>query len=202
VSVFAPLGLAGTADDQVSYEAAVRAFAQEPGRNLFLYEERPEAFVPGAVRTRLALLGTRLPPGAQRAAENASLARYLWSTNRPLWIRGRAVTLSARLARLAAARRRFGQARPWNPQRAFGPRLQPTVHVADEDALRRASAVVEALLPRDRQGRARPAQEFLRAAAVAAKRLGGVYHAERFWLFLPSGDGLPEAQHPAELAEA
>ena len=29
----------------------------------------------------------------------------------------------------------------------------------------------------------------------------GVYHAERFWLFLPSGDGLPEVQHPLERAE-
>jgi hypothetical protein len=31
--------------------------------------------------------------------------------------------------------------------------------------------------------------------------MGGVYHAERFWLFLPSGDGLPEVQHPLERAE-
>jgi hypothetical protein len=28
-----------------------------------------------------------------------------------------------------------------------------------------------------------------------------VYHAERLWLFLPSGDGLPEVQHPLDLEE-
>jgi hypothetical protein len=202
VNLFVPLGLGGTADDLVAYEAAIRAFATEPGRNLFLYEERPEAFVPGAVRTRLALLGARLPPGAQGAAEAASLARHLWATNDPLRIRGRAVPLTGRLGRIAAARRRFKRASPWNPLRAFGPRLQPIVHVGDEEALQRASAIVEALLPKDGKGRARPAQRFRRQAAAAAKRLGGVYHAERFWLFLPSGEGLPEAQHPMEMAEA
>jgi len=202
VSVFAPLGLGGSADDLVAYEAAVHAFAAESGRNLFLYEERPEAFVPGAVRTRLALLGARLPPGAQRAAEAASLARHLWATNEPLRLRGRAATISSRLARLTAARRRFARARPWNPLRAFGPRLQPALHVADEEALQRASAIAEALLPKDGRGRPRPAESFRRRAALAAKRLGGVYHAERFWLFLPSGDGLPEAQHPLEQIEA
>jgi hypothetical protein len=76
------------------------------------------------------------------------------------------------------------------------------VHVGDEEALVRASAVVEALLPKDAKGRARPAARFRSQAARAARRLGGVYHAERFWLFLPSGDGLPEAQHPMEMAEA
>ena len=37
----------------------------------------------------------------------------------------------------------------------------------------------------------------LRAGLV---RGAGVYHAERLWLFLPSSDGLPEVQHPLELA--
>ena len=64
--VYAPLGLGGSADHRIGYEASLRAFAGEAGRNLFLYEERPEAFVPGAVRTRLALLGARLPPGRRR----------------------------------------------------------------------------------------------------------------------------------------
>ena len=35
----------------------------------------------------------------------------------------------------------------------------------------------------------------------AAKALGAPYHAERLWLFLPAGDGLPEARHPLEGAE-
>jgi hypothetical protein len=201
VSLFAPLGLTGSADGLVAYEASVRAFAGEPGRNLFLYEERPEAFVPGAVRTRLALLGARLPPAAQRAPEAAGVVRHLWKANEPLRLRGGKVSLSARLRRLAAARRRLKQASPWNPLKAFGPRLQPAVHVGDEDALQRAATVVLSLLPRDAKGRARAAELFLQRATLAAKKLGGVYHAERFWLFLPSGDGLPEVQEP-EMAEA
>ena len=194
VNLFAPLALSGSSDSLVAYESAVRAFATEPGRNLFLFEERPEAFVPGAVRTRLALLGARLPPAAQHAAEEAGALRHLWAANEPLRLRGAAVSLSARLSRLAAARRRLAQAGPWNPLKAFGPRLQPSVHVGDEEALRRASAVVGALLPKDAKGRGRAAEIFLQRSTAAAKKLGGVYHAERFWLFLPSGDGLPEVQ--------
>jgi LmbE family N-acetylglucosaminyl deacetylase len=200
VHVFAPLGLGASVDHRLAYEAAVRAFATEAGRNLFLYEERPEAFVPGAVRSRLALLGARLPPGAAKAAERSGLLRHLWRVNEPERLRGRAVGVGARLRTLAGARRRFVLARPWNPLRALGPRLQPVVHVADEDARERAQAIVASLLPVDRKGRARAAQRFEARARAAAKALGGVYHAERFWLFLPSGDGLPEVQHPLELS--
>jgi LmbE family N-acetylglucosaminyl deacetylase len=202
VHVFAPLGLGASVDHRLTYEAAVRAFATEAGRNLFLYEERPEAFVPGAVRVRLALLGARLPPGAAKAAERAGLVRHLWRANEPALLRGDLRGVGARLGSLLAARRRFVRARPWNPMRAFGPRLQPVVHVGDEEAGARARAVAEVLLPRDGKGRPRAAQRFNARAAAAAKRLGGIYHAERYWLFLPSGDGLPEVQHPLEMAEA
>ena len=202
VHIFAPLGLGASADHPLTYEASVRAFATESGRNLFLYEERPEAFVPGAVHTRLALLGSRLPPAAQRMAERASLWRHLLSASQPRKLRGEATPLKQRLAAVSAARRRFREARPWNPLRALGPRLQPVVHIADEEAMRRACAIAELLLPADRQGRARVAERFNARAAAAAKKLGGVYHAERFWLFLPSGDGLPEIQHPLAQARA
>ncbi len=197
IHIFGPLGL-GSVDHLLCYEACVRAFATELGRNLFLYEERPEAFVPGAVRTRLALLGARLPPAAQRVAERVRLWRHLLAVTEPRRLRGEAAPLGERLAVIAAARRRFREARPWNPQRAFGPRLQPVVHLADEEAMRRACAIVEALLPSDSRGRPRAAERFNACAAGAARKLGGVYHAERFWLFLPSGDGLPEVQHPLE----
>ena len=202
VHVFAPLGLGASIDHRLTYEAAVRAFATEAGRNLFLYEERPEAFVPGAVRTRLALLGARLPPGAVKAPERAGLLRHLWRTNEPDRLRGTSRGIGAWLSALVAARGRFRLARPWNPARAYGPRLQPIVHVADADAQARAEAIVDLLLPRDRKGRPRAAGRFNIRAAAAAKKLGGVYHAERFWLFLPSGEGLPEVQHPLEGAEA
>jgi LmbE family N-acetylglucosaminyl deacetylase len=201
VHVFAPLGMGASIDHRLTYEAAVRAFATEAGRNLFLYEERPEAFVPGAVRTRLALLGARLPPGAVKAAERSGLLRHLWRTNEPDRLRGTSRGIGARLSALAAARGRFRLARPWNPSRAYGPRLQPIVHLADADTRARVEAIVDLLLPRDGKGRPRAAKRFNARAAAAAKKLGGVYHAERFWLFLPSGDGLPEVQHPLERAE-
>ena len=37
---------------------------------------------------------------------------------------------------------------------------------------------------------------------LAAVRDSVRINTERFWLFLPSGDGLPEVQHPLELAES
>jgi LmbE family N-acetylglucosaminyl deacetylase len=201
VHVYAPLGLGASVDHLLTYEAAVRAFATESGRNLFLYEERPEAFVPGAVRTRLALLGARLPPGAAKSPARVGLLRHLWLVNEPARLRGDAEGLGVRLRLIGEARRRFRLARPWNPLRAFGPRLQPVVHVADEDARDRARAIAEALLPKDVKGRPRAAQRFNARAAATTKKLGGVYHAERLWLFLPSGDGLPEVQHPLEMSE-
>ena len=201
VHVYAPLGLGASVDHRLTYEAAVRAFATERGRNLFLYEERPEAFVPGAVRTRLALMGARLPPGAARSARASGLLRHLWRVTEPSRLRGEDEGIGSRLRTLAEARRRLREARPWNPLRAFGPRLQPVVHMGDEGARAHAEQIALALLPRDAKGRPRAAQRFAARAAALSKALGGVYHAERFWLFLPSGDGLPEVQHPLEMAE-
>jgi len=196
--VYAPLGLGRSLDHLLAYEAAVRAFASEAGRNLFLYEERPEAFVPGAVRTRLALLGARLPPGAAKLAERASLVRHVWGVPEPERLRGESEGVGARFAARVETWRRHRLAAPWNPLRALGPRLHPVVHLADEEARARADAVVHELLPKDRKGRPRAAQRFGVRAAALAKKLGGVYHAERLWLFLPSSAGLPEVQHPLE----
>ena len=60
---------------------------------------------------------------------------------------------------------------------------------------------VNVLLPNDEKGRPRAARRFDACAAIAARKLGGVYHAERFWLFLPSGEGVPEIRHPMEMTE-
>ncbi len=196
--VYAPLGLGASVDHRLAYEAALQAFASEAGRNLFLYEERPEAFVPGAVRTRLALLGARLPPGAAKAAEHAGALRHLWRAGEPDRLRGESAGIGARLAARVEAWRRHRLAAPWNPLRALGPRLHPVVHVADEDARNRAQAAAHRLLPKDRKGRSRAAERFNARASALAKKLGGIYHAERFWLVLPSSDGLPEIQHPLE----
>jgi LmbE family N-acetylglucosaminyl deacetylase len=201
VHMYAPLGLGSSVDHLFAYEAAVRAFATGAGRDLFLYEERPEAFVPGAVRTRLALMGVRLPPGAAKAPERSGLLRSLWRANEPQRLRGAGGGLGDRLRGLRAAWRRRRAVQAWNPLKALGPRLQPLVHAADEESMGVARAVAEGLLPRDRKGRPRAAHRFNVRAAAAAKRLGAVYHAERFWLFLPSGEGLPEVRHPLESLE-
>ena len=198
VHVYAPLGLGGARAHWLAHEAALRAFASEAGRNLFLYEERPEAFVPGAVRTRLALMGARLPPGASMAAEPAGVVRHLWSVVEPDRLRGESVTIGEGFAVRVEAYRRHRLAAPWNPLRALGPRLHPVVHVADAEARNRAQAAAHTLLPKDRKGRSRSAERFSARATAQAKKLGGVYHAERFWLVLPSHDGLPELQHPLE----
>jgi hypothetical protein len=196
--VYAPLGLGHSLDNQIAYEAALRAFGSEAGRNLFLYEERPEAFVPGAVRTRLALLGARLAPGAAKLAEGAGILRHVWRSTESESLRGERTTLGARLATRVETWRRHRLAAPWNPLRALGPRLHPVVHRGDEEALAKAQAAADRLLPVDGKGRRRAAQRFNARAATLAKQLDGVYHAERLWLLLPSHDGLPEVQHPLE----
>jgi hypothetical protein len=150
------------------------------------------------VRTRLALLGARLPPGATKLADHASVVRHLWRVGEPDSLRGEKSSLGTRLAVQLETWRRHRLAAPWNPLRALGPRLHPVVHVGDEDARSRAQAVAQALLPKDGRGRARSAQRFNTRATALAKTLGGVYHAERLWLFLPAHDGLPEVQHPLE----
>ena len=204
MNVFAPLGLGTSADHRIAYEAAVRALATESGRNLFLYEERPEAFVPGAVRTRLALLGARLPPAAQKAAERSSLWRHLFSL-----LRAAPAAWGER-----AVRREHGGAGRGPPALPGGASLEPACAPSARGCSRSctwrtsrrcASAPARS---RSRCCRAmRPAGRGRPTASARVRRLprrgsARVYHAERFWLFLPSGDGLPEIQHPMELAEA
>ena len=91
--------------------------------------------MPGAVRTRLALLGARLPPGAAKAAERASAAAAPVADRRAGAPARRAARESPSASR--PARRPGGGISwraPWNPLRALGPRLHPVVHVADEEA--------------------------------------------------------------------
>ncbi len=190
--LYAPLGVGGHVDHRLTYEAALRAFAGEPGRNIFFYEERPEAFVPGAVRIRLGLLGARLPPGAAQAADRAGLARYLLSFHVAAALRGDLGGWSDRLRSTGPAAREWRLARGWNPQRAFGPKMQPVVHASDPETLPLLRAAVSALLPADR----RAAERFVRLAAAYDRRLGARQHAERYWLLLPSREETLEAQLP------
>jgi len=75
--VYVPLGVGSHIDHRLCHEACLRAFQSGDGRNVFLYEERPEAFVRGAVRVRLGQLGARLPPAAAHAADIVDAAGRL-----------------------------------------------------------------------------------------------------------------------------
>jgi hypothetical protein len=91
--------------------------------------------------------------------------------------------------------------RVWNPQKAFGPRLQPVVHAADAPALAAAHEALLALLPPDARGRARKARRFETLSAAYTRRLGAAGHAERFWLLLPSLHGAEEVVLPTAVGQ-
>jgi LmbE family N-acetylglucosaminyl deacetylase len=192
--VFAPLGVGGHVDHRIAHDAAILAFGgREAGRNVFLYEERPEALGPGQVRLRLGLLGARLPAGAAGSAERSSFLRYLARHPRAAHLRGEAGGWLDRARALRRAAGRWREAGAWNPQRAFGPRLQPIVHAADAEAAAFARQVASAVVPATRGTAAR----FESLAASYARRLGGGSHMERYWLLLPL---LEEGQDPASFA--
>jgi hypothetical protein len=109
--------------------------------------------------------------------------------------------LSDRLRSSGGAAREWRLARAWNPQKAFGPRLQPVVHAADTDALAAAHAATLLLFPADARGRARRARRFEALSAAYARRLGAPGHAERFWLLLPSPHGAQEMMLPTAVGQ-
>jgi hypothetical protein len=76
------------------------------------------------------------------------------------------------------------------------------VYTADEKARDRTRAIAAALLPKNAKNHPRAARRFDACAAAAAKKLNKIYHTERLWLFLPSGDKVPEVRHPIEITES
>jgi hypothetical protein len=184
--VLAPLGVGGHIDHRIAHDAALEAFGgREAGRNVFLYEERPEALGLGHVRLRLGLLGARLPAGAARSAERVGFLRFLARHHRGAQLRGEGVGLLDRLKAIRPAAARWREASAWNPQKAFGPRLQPVMPTPDPGAGAFAREVASALVPAA-HGRAR---RFESLVAAYTRRLGGGEHAERYWLLLPLLEG-------------
>lgn len=179
--VYVPLGVGGHIDHRLCHEACLRSFESGDGRNVFLYEERPEAFVRGAVRIRLGHVGARLPPGAASAADRTSLAPFLFRFQIAPALRGdlKGFTDRVRSARVAASLWR--EARSWHPQRGFGPRLQPIVHAADAEA----ASAVRALAAVPSASAAGVPERLAKLSAAYARRLGGGAYAERYWLLLP-----------------
>jgi len=188
--VYLPLGVGQHIDHRLAHEASRGAFPPRGGgRNVFLYEERPEAFVPGAVRVRLSQVGARLPPGAVEAADRAGLARLLVRFHVAPTFRGDLKGWRDRLRSAALAARQWRESKAWHPLKGFGPRLQPVVDAAAEPP----AEVPELIGPRsgavEKLGRA------------YARAVGGAAYAERYWLLLPAreADGLESL--PAVIGE-
>ncbi len=199
-SLYLPLGVGGHVDRRLAHAAGLPALPPKPGRNVFFYEERPEALVPGAVRMRLAEMGARLPPAAVNVAREGSLVRFLYRYNTVPQRRVAPGGLFERLACTDLAARAWMQARVWQPQRAFGPRLQPVLQPVEGDSL----ATIRAMLHAEGERRGAPAasgHRLLAFASAYARCLGGRDHLERYWLLLPGRDdagrvNLPGAATP------
>lgn len=181
--VYVPLGVGSHIDHRLSHEACLRGFQSGDGRNVFLYEERPESFVRGAVRVRLGQLGARLPPAAAQAADRARFAPFLWRFHLAPTLRGDLKGWPERLKTTGLAARQWRQGRAWHPQKGFGPRLQPVVYPTDPALLESVRALQAATSGSASRG---SAARVARLSAAYARRLGGGEHAERFWLLLPA----------------
>lgn len=186
--VYIPLGLGGHVDHRLCYEAGLRVFESGEGRNVFLYEERPEAFVPGAARLRLAQLGAWLPPAAVPAVENAGGARQLLRYfHLPAQQRGDVRRWGERVSGARAIARAWSEVSAWQPQRGLGPRLQPIIHAVDGELASAASAIAASVPMRKIR---RSAERRLRELGLKyGARLGEARLCERYWLLLPHREG-------------
>jgi LmbE family N-acetylglucosaminyl deacetylase len=188
--VYAPLGVGGHLDHCLIHDAARAAFTGGAGRDVFLYEERPEALVRGAVRLRLGQIGAQLPPAAS-PADAAGLLHFLRRFHLGPAFRGDLRGLRERLDALRPALDLWRAGRGWQPQRSRGPRVQPVVFPAAEDA--------GALLAELRASWPGPLRSL---AAAYADRRGGGPDSERYWLLLPprESDGVERLVRPSDEA--
>jgi hypothetical protein len=185
--VYLPLAANTHVDYRIVHDAGVRALQETTGRNVFFYEERPQALLPGAIRVRLSELGARLPPAAANIRDDPSLARVALSFNRAPFLAAEGLSLLERARATGRVAARFRAAREWNPGRAFGLRLQPVLETMDASEFDGMLHVLCNAEPRiaDLFG---SRQQLVRDAARYAKRLGGRAYAERYWLLLPPRD--------------
>ena len=190
--VYAPLAAGGHVDHRLAHLAALAAFGNVSGRDVFLYEDRPYALVRGAVRVRLGQLGVRLPPGAGRVDPRLGLLGFLLRSQAARHRRALTRGIGERLASLRGDARAWRETRAWNPLRAFGLRLQPVLQPAATPPPAVDASDAAALCG---AGAARP-----ELAADYARRLGAGGFAERYWLLLPAQEGALQTQSAAALA--
>jgi hypothetical protein len=168
-------------EQRIVHEAGMHTFHPESGRDLFFYEERPEAFAPGAVRIRLAQMGARLPPAARVDGE-AGFLRFQVRIQGVPRLRGSRSGLKRRVRTARSAARQWFASRAWRPLKALGPRLHPLVQGVDGASLDEVRELIRAASAR--LG-ASATQRFLSLSADRARRLHLDGHAERYWLLLP-----------------
>jgi hypothetical protein len=184
--LYLPLGVGGHVDHRLVHEAGHLALSQAPGREAFFYEDRPYAFLPGAVWMRLGQLGARLPPAA-RLSDRTGLVQYLLRFQMSFYVRVHAATFGDRLRSSGAALKQWRDARGWHPRRACGPRFQPVEHPLDPAALTLARELLARHAADLTLCTARPHRPPARPASVP--RLNRREESERYWLLLPSLEG-------------
>jgi LmbE family N-acetylglucosaminyl deacetylase len=192
--VYAPLAVWAHPDHRATHQAARQVLETRAGRDVFLYEERPAALIPGAVRVRLSQLGARLPPVAAEFSDDAGLVRHVVGIVRNRWVRQHFTGFVDGLRFTRGAARAWRVSRQWRPLRAFGLRLQPVLHPVADEALERLAGSAPAFASGFPLG---APERLVQLAARHGRRLGGDGPLERYWLLLPARGDVP-----SDLADA
>jgi len=171
-NVYLPLGVGGDVDRRLVHEAALEVFQSGAGRNVFLFEERPQALVTGAVRIRLSQVGARLPPGVAETLPRGTRLKYVLKTQRG----GKAGPRGLERVRWAwTSAGIWGGASAWRPEKAFGLRLQPLLQEAVPGAGDWLRAIASS----------REVERLRRWGAQYGEELGRTDLVQRYWLLLP-----------------
>jgi hypothetical protein len=182
--VYAPLGVGGNVDHRLLHEAAAHAFPVGPGQNVFFFEDRPYALVPGAVRLRLGQLAVRLPPAITDIGDRAGMLRHVRGFLSSPVARGSLKGVRERSRCLWLAAHAYRRAHVWQPRRAFGVRLQPVADALDAGLTAEIRDTLATLGDVTRRLIGSPAAVG-RMSATYARRLGYPGPVERYWLLLP-----------------
>jgi hypothetical protein len=185
--VYAPLGVGGNIDHRLLHEATARVFPVGPRQNVFFYEDRPYAFVPGAVRLRLGQLAIHLPPASTEVGDHPWALRHLWGFMRAPVVRGHLKGIPQWSRCLWSAVGAWQRARRWQPRKAFGLRLQPLLDPIDAVSSRAIEEILGQLGPAAARLVGPPSAQ-RQAAAAYARRLRQPGPIERYWLRLPTLD--------------
>jgi LmbE family N-acetylglucosaminyl deacetylase len=194
--VYLPLGVWPHPDHLLLHEAAIRVLESGAGRDVFLYEERPFALFPGAVRLRLGELGARLPPGAP-FRDRGGLAGLVLRMPADPFLRRQAPGLADRMALIAQVRQRWREAKSWRPHHSFGLRLQPVLQPVSDQAIVRLDEAAAVLPGGSVFG---PLKRLTALERAHARRLRAAQPVERYWLLLrgPGADTLRRAGQEIE----